>query len=88
MIISGLLIIAGFILTSVISVFPVSTGFPTEVTTSISTLAGYVALINVLLPVPTLATIIGLLVSVEIAVFGFKTFKWLISHIPFVGGRG
>lgn len=71
-----------------ISLFPTGTGFPTEVHSAFTTLGGYIGLIDVLVPVQTMLWCLTLIFSVEIAVFGFKTIKWIISHIPFIGGKG
>lgn len=71
-----------------IGLFPNGTGFPTEVHTAFSTLGGYIGLIDVLVPVSTMLWCLTLIFGVEIAIFGFKTVKWIISHIPFIGGKG
>lgn len=71
-----------------INLFPTGTGFPTEVHSAFGTLGGYVGLIDVLVPVQTLLWCLTLIFGIEIAIFGFKTLKWIISHIPFIGGKG
>ena len=71
-----------------INLFPNGTGFPTEVHTAFTTLGGYVGLIDVLIPVSVILFVLTLVFGVEIAIFGFKTLKWIISHIPFIGGKG
>lgn len=76
------------IVSSIIGIFPVSTGLPAEVLTSAATIGGYVQVWDVLFPVATFATVITLVFSVEISIFGFKTVKWILSHLPFIGGRG
>ena len=72
----------------IIGLFPTSSGFPEEVHSAFSTLGGYVGLIDVFIPVQTLLWCLTIVFTVEIAVFGFKTLKWLLSHIPFIGGKG
>lgn len=72
----------------VISVIPVSTGFPAEFLEAVSGLGGYISMFDMVLPVATLGTVLGIMFSVEIGIFGFKTFKWVWSHIPMFGGRG
>lgn len=67
---------------------PNSTGFNSEIHTAFSTLGGYVGMLDVILPMTTLAACIGLVFSVEIGIFGFKTIKWVMSHVPFIGGKG
>lgn len=71
-----------------IGLFPSGSGFPTEVHSAFSTLGGYVGLIDAFIPVQTMLWCLTLIFGVEIAIFGFKTLKWIISHIPFIGGRG
>jgi len=71
-----------------IGLFPTGVGFPTEVHNAFTTLGGYIGLLDVLVPVSTMLWCLTLIFGVEIAVFGFKTLKWLISHIPFLGGKG
>lgn len=74
-------------LTTVIGLLPSSNGFPTVVMTSAHTIGGYFGMLSPILPMGTLATVIALVFSVEIAIFGFKTLRWLIGHIPFIGGN-
>jgi len=71
-----------------IGLFPSGSGFPTEVHSAFSTLGGYVGLIDVLVPVQTMLWCLLFIFGVEITLFVFKTLKWLISHIPFIGGKG
>jgi len=88
MISSAFIYLAYYVLALVVGFFPTSTGFSTDVTTAFSTFGGYVKILNTLLPISTMASVLVILMSVELIVFGFKSFKWIISHIPFVGGRG
>jgi len=88
MIFSGFVYLSAYLLQFIVGVLPTSAGFPAEMTSAFNLMAGYVQILNTLLPISTLATVLLLLVSVDLAIFGFKTFKWLISHLPLVGGRG
>lgn len=88
MIFTGFVYIGAYILSAIIAILPTSTGFPSEVTDAFTTMAGYVQILDTILPISTLATVLGILIAVDLAIFGFKTLKWLVSHIPFVGGRG
>jgi len=72
----------------IISLFPVGTGFPSEFHTAFTSLGGYVHMLDPLLPIETLLACLTFVFSVEIALFGFKTFKWVISHVPLFGGKG
>jgi len=80
-------IIFSFI-SSLIGFFPAGTGFPDTVHTAMTSLGGYLHILDPLVPISTLLTCLTLIFSVEIALFGFKTVKCIISHIPWIGGRG
>lgn len=72
----------------IIGLFPASTGFSSDVFTAFETIGGYVGIFSPIIPYATLAITVPVIYSTEIAIFGFKTTKWIISHLPFVGGRG
>jgi len=88
MIPNAILTIAYSILNWLIELLPASTGWPTEAHAAMSGLGGYMGVWSPVLPLTTLATVITVIFSVEIGIFGFKTVKWVMSHIPFIGGRG
>jgi len=88
MIITAIINVAYFVLNLIVGIFPTSSGFPAEVETAFQVLGSYLAAVNDFLPLDTILSALLLLFSVEIAIFGFKTIKWLISHIPWVGGKG
>lgn len=69
-----------------ISVFPVGTGFPDGIHSAFSTLGGYFHILDPLVPISTLLTCVLLVFGVEIALFAFRTLKWILSYIPFIGG--
>lgn len=76
------------VLNFIINVLPDGGGFPTEVHDAVVGLGGFIGIWSPIIPISTLATCVGLAFSVEIAIFGFKTVKWLVSHIPWIGGKG
>ncbi len=80
--------LAYFLASGFISIFPSGTGFATAIHTAASTLGGYLSLVDNVVPVATLGICMGLVVAAEILVFGFKTFKWIFSHVPQIGGKG
>jgi len=87
--ITSALIYFGFgVATLILAIFPSSTGFPSEVQTAVDYIAGYVAILDPLFPIATMLQILTLVITFELAVFGFKGVKWIISHLPMVGGRG
>jgi len=88
MIITGIILIAYQILDWLIFIFPSSSGFPTEAHTAMTTLGGYLGIWSPILPITTLTTVVSFVLAVEIGIFTFKGIKWIISHIPFAGGKG
>jgi len=74
-------------LSTLISALPAGSGFPSGVHTATSALAGYLHILDPLVPISTLLTCVGLVVGAELALFTFRTLKWLISHIPYFGGH-
>jgi len=88
MIFTGILSHGYTLISWVLGLFPSSTGFPFEVHEAMASLGGYVGIWSPILPMKILAFWIGIVLAVEISIFGFRTVKWLISHIPQIGGRG
>jgi hypothetical protein len=88
MIINALMYLSLAIVNTVLLVFPNSAGLPAEVGQAFQWIGGYVGILDPIIPIPTLATILSLVISLELFIFGFRTFRWLISHLPFVGGKG
>jgi len=88
MIISALIYLGAFIAQTILLVFPNSSGFPSEVDSAVSFLAGYVGILDPLVPMDTLLQVLTLVIVYELAIFAFKGFRWLFSHVPLVGGKG
>lgn len=76
------------LLTWFLSLFPAGTGFPSAAHDAAKALGGYFGVLDPLVPISTLVSCVSLIVSVEVGLFGFRTLKWIISHIPAIGGRG
>jgi len=72
----------------IVNMLPPSTGFPPEALAGATYLGGFFGMFSPLISMPTLLTCVSLVFTVEIAVFGFRTLKWVISHLPFIGGKG
>lgn len=70
----------------IINLFPAGTGWPAGVHTAVVALGGYLGILDPLVPIATLTTCVALIFGVEIALFGFRTIKWVLSYIPFIGG--
>jgi len=88
MIADALLNFAFNVVSWIIGLLPTSTGFPADVFTAFSTIGGYTQILDPIIPWSTIATTVGLAFATEIDIFGSKTFKWLLSHIPCIGGNG
>jgi len=87
MITTAFINIAFFIIDGVISLFPVGGAFPQAVHDAVTSIGGYAGILSPLVPLPTLATCVGIVFTVEITIFGYKSLKSFLSHIPFIGGR-
>jgi len=88
MLLTFIFTIAYSIISWFISWFPLSSGFPSSVYTAVSSLGGYTGILQPLVPFSTLAQCVALIITVELLILSFKSLKWIISHIPFLGGRG
>lgn len=88
MITAALIFFASYILIFISALLPQSTGIPVDVQNAVLTFGGHLRVIDVLLPVDALAVALTTVISLQLAIFAFKSFKWLLSHLPFVGGHG
>lgn len=73
---------------AIINIFPSGTGFPTAFHTAMSSLGDYLHLLDPIIPIDILLSCLLIIFGVEIALFGFKTLKWILSFIPIFGGKG
>lgn len=88
MISTAFVYIAYYTLNLLLKVFPMSTGFSTDVTNAFTQLGGYTAIINTLVPLETLATVVSLVISFELLIFAFKGIRFVFGYVPAVGGKG
>jgi len=70
-----------------IGLLPLSVGLPDEVHEAATLIGAYLDMLDPALPVTTLFSCLVLYVSVQIGIFGFRTFRWVMSHLPQVGGN-
>jgi len=87
MITDAILNIAYFAVSGLVSALPAGGGFPSEVHAAATALGGYAGVLDSILPIPTLLATTTLVFTFELAIFGFKTAKWLLSYVPFIGGK-
>jgi len=88
MITAAFLSIAYSLLSWLINLLPAGGTFPAEVHSAAVGLGGYLGILSPIAPISTLSTVLLLIISVELTIFGFRTFRWVVSHIPFIGGKG
>jgi len=88
MITNFLLQSAYWVLEKIASWFSLSTGYPAIVGTSMTQLGGYYQSWNGILPITTLNVLLLLSIALRIVIWQWKNIKWLMSHIPFIGGHG
>jgi len=65
-----------------VNLFPV-VAYPTQITSAVNFIWGYINAVNFLFPVSTLLTILGLALTYHVAVFLWRASNWLYAHIPF-----
>jgi len=87
MITNAIIGIGAVIVSLILNLFPSSSGFPPEVNSAITYFGGYLGILSPIVPVATLLTVLGLVLFFELVIFAFKAFKWVFSHVPFIGGR-
>lgn len=87
MIFTALINLAYYVASAIIYVFPDSAGFPTEAFTAVQSLGQYLHIFDPLVPISTLLTCVTLILTIEIVIWSFKALRWVISHIPYVGGH-
>ena len=87
MITDSIINLAYSIITLLIGIFPTSPGFPSDFQTAITTIAGYSTIADAILPFSTLGQIIGLIIAFELLVFSWKGLRFILSYVPFIGGR-
>lgn len=88
MITSAFLDFSAYLLSLLLAIFPTSTGFSATFTSAFSTVGGYTAIINTLMPLDVLATLLLYMISFELIVFAWKGLRFLLGYVPAVGGKG
>lgn len=75
-------------LSLIIGLLPASEGFPPEVLASASYIGSQIGMFEPLMPIATLSACLGILFAAQLGIWSWKSIKWIISHIPWFGGRG
>jgi len=80
--------LAYFVLSTIVNILPAGGTLPSAAHSAAVTIGGYVGISAYILPYGTLLTVVSFVLVAEIGLYTFRNFKWVISFIPFVGGRG
>jgi len=72
----------------IISVFPFSAGFSTAFTDAFDSLNSYIMALDVIFPVSDLLICLTIVLGTQLIIFGFGFLRWIVSHVPFIGGKG
>jgi len=88
MITTALVDFAYYGIASVINALPASAGLPAWIMTGAAGLGGYLSMANIIAPVPVMLAGLTIVFGTDIAIWTYKGVKSIISHIPFIGGRG
>jgi len=88
MITNAIINLAFGLASALVSVLPNGSGFDPSVLAAARTIGGYFGMFAPIAPIGVIATAVGTIFVVEIAIFGWKTVKSLVSHIPQFGGSG
>lgn len=85
--ITNLFITAGiYVGNMIVTRLPVSSGFPPDVIEYVTFFGAAAKSYFWMLPIPALLIALGIVFVADGVVFGWKTFKSLISHVPWIGG--
>jgi len=55
-----------------------------SISNALDTAGTYLALMDTVIPISTLLTVLGVIVSIEVGIFLFKGIMWVIKKIPFI----
>lgn len=77
-----------YLLTKFIGIFPDSTGFSSSFHNAFIYAGGKLNAFDYMVSLSDLKICLVILVSAEILIWKWETIKWVISHLPFIGGRG
>jgi len=80
--------LAFYLITKFLSWFPAGAPLPSVFHTAGSSFGAYLSGINDLLPLDALFYCVVFVFTFEILIFGFMVLRWVVSFLPFIGGRG
>lgn len=85
MIIDTIIYIVASLLSIILAIFPTSAGLPAEFSSALTTLSGYVGILDPLVPIATLAQCLSIILLYEATLIAFKATVWLYHKVPFIG---
>jgi len=77
-----------YFISFLIGLLPASQGFPPEILAAAQTIGGQIGMFEPVFPTGDLAAGLAIVSASQIGVWSWKTFKWVVSHIPWFGGKG
>lgn len=77
MILSALIALFVVVMSSVIGLFPTYSGLPSGMSSALTTVTGAIGGVLDFFPKSTLISVVSLLVSIELAIWGFHVVAWL-----------
>jgi hypothetical protein len=51
---------------------------------SISAAGSYLSIVDMIIPVSSLLAVIGIILSIELAITGYKVIRWTYQKLPFI----
>jgi len=81
MIVDAFLNLIFYVLSSFIGLLPTGGSLPPAILSSAQTIAGFGSIWTPILPYSTLFAVITMVIAVELAIWGFKSFMWIIKTI-------
>lgn len=76
-----------YFLSFLIGLLPASQGFPPDILSAAQYIGSKIGIFGPVMPIETLSACLGILFAAQLGVWAFKSLKWIISHVPFVGGH-
>lgn len=55
---------------------------PADLTNALTTSRTYIENLNQVIPISNILTVLGLFITIEIGIFTYKTFAWVIKKLP------
>jgi len=77
-----------WLVNGLINMLPASQGIPADAFVALRMIGGDIGMFNGVFPTSTLLLCLTIVFGGAIGIYGFRTLKWVISHLPWIGGRG